>query len=73
MLHLSYCQSNPGNELNWPHGKEGAGVVEAESGTPADSTLLHCFFQEAQEMSGRGCIQVTMVLITARLGRARLC
>lgn len=36
-------------------------------------TLLHCFFQEAQEMSGHGCIQVTMVLITARLERARFC
>lgn len=35
--------------------------------------LLHPFFQEAQEMSGHGCTQVTMVLITARLGKARFC
>lgn len=35
--------------------------------------LLDRLFQEAQEMSGHGCIQVTMVLITARLGRARFC
>lgn len=35
--------------------------------------LLHRVFQEAQEMSGHGCIQATMVLITARLERARFC
>lgn len=35
--------------------------------------LLHRFFQEAQEMSGHGYIQATMVLITARLEKARFC
>lgn len=35
--------------------------------------LLHRSSQEAQEMSGHGCIQATVVLITARLEKARFC
>lgn len=35
--------------------------------------LLRRPSQEAQEMSGHGCTQVTMVLTTARSERARSC